>query len=244
MSVYQPVGIGMKPCTTKLARFIRSRRLSLGLSQRAFAEKLGVSQSFISELEMGKQRSFRFERLTTWAKILGCSREELVKRMPKKPTPVPLPELGRLIRSRRKKLGLSMADFAKRLGVDLKQARSWERRRPTPSLRRNSAILLAKALELEPSAFFKFVGFVKKETTSKLGSVVRERRKELGLSQVELAKRLGVSRQVVSQIELGKCCLSLEGGRMIERLAGALGLDVEVLQAVRPKRRPKEKKHS
>ena len=41
-------------------------------------------------------------------------------------------------------------------------------------------------------------------TASDLGAVIRERRKQLGLDQATLAKRIGVTRQWVIAVERGK----------------------------------------
>jgi len=42
------------------------------------------------------------------------------------------------------------------------------------------------------------------KTTSDVGALIRDRRKRLGLSQQELAKRAGVSRLWIVQLEKGK----------------------------------------
>ncbi|HIS51372.1 MAG TPA: helix-turn-helix transcriptional regulator [Candidatus Onthomonas avicola] len=55
---------------------------------------------------------------------------------------------------------------------------------------------------------------------------IRIRRKELGLSQEELAKRCGVSRQTVNAIENNKYDPTLS---LAFRLAAELGLTVDAL---------------
>lgn len=57
-------------------------------------------------------------------------------------------------------------------------------------------------------------------------NVIRERRKELGLSQEELAKRCGVTRQTVNAIENNKYDPTLA---LAFALAGVLGLTVDEL---------------
>jgi HTH-type transcriptional regulator/antitoxin HipB len=61
--------------------------------------------------------------------------------------------------------------------------------------------------------------------TEELASVVRARRRELGLTQEELAGVIGVSRVFVGQLEGGKANVRLE---LVLRLVQALGLDVEL----------------
>lgn len=58
-----------------------------------------------------------------------------------------------------------------------------------------------------------------------LASVVRGRRRDLGLSQAELAVRAGVSRKWIYQFEAGKPTAEL---RLILRVLEALGLILDV----------------
>jgi HTH-type transcriptional regulator/antitoxin HipB len=58
-----------------------------------------------------------------------------------------------------------------------------------------------------------------------LAAVVRGRRKDLGLSQAELATRAGVSRKWIYQFEAGKPTAEL---RLILRVLDALGLALDV----------------
>ncbi|MBA4159564.1 MAG: helix-turn-helix transcriptional regulator [Gemmatimonadetes bacterium] len=60
-------------------------------------------------------------------------------------------------------------------------------------------------------------------TAKDLGHVIRERRKHLGLDQGVLAKRAGVSRQWVVEIERGKA--RAEVG-LVLRVLGVLGVDL------------------
>jgi y4mF family transcriptional regulator len=58
-----------------------------------------------------------------------------------------------------------------------------------------------------------------------LAALVRGRRKDLGLSQAELADRAGVSRKWIYQFEAGKPTAEL---RLILRVLDALGLVLDV----------------
>ncbi len=58
-----------------------------------------------------------------------------------------------------------------------------------------------------------------------LAAVVRGRRRDLGLSQAELATRAGVSRKWIYQFEAGKPTAEL---RLILRVLDALGLVLDV----------------
>lgn len=62
-------------------------------------------------------------------------------------------------------------------------------------------------------------------TAADLGAVVRRRRKELGLSQSELAAVANTSLRFVSELERGKETARLDG---VLRVLAALGLDVSL----------------
>jgi len=62
-----------------------------------------------------------------------------------------------------------------------------------------------------------------------LGSKVRERRKELGMTQVQLAERMGILQPDVSVIESGQV---VSGLLMVARVAVALDMSPVELAAV------------
>ncbi len=62
-------------------------------------------------------------------------------------------------------------------------------------------------------------------TTRDLASAIRGRRLALGLTQAEVAARVGVSRPWLSQIEAGKPTANIG---LVIRLLDALGLQLEV----------------
>lgn len=57
--------------------FLKLKRLTNGISQREFAEMLGVTQAAVSQWEMGNTFP-KTEYLPIIAKILGCTTDELV----------------------------------------------------------------------------------------------------------------------------------------------------------------------
>lgn len=62
-------------------------------------------------------------------------------------------------------------------------------------------------------------------------SVLVRRRESLGLSQRELARRVGISQPGINHIEVGRRQPSVE---LLERIAGALGLSVDVRVRLTP----------
>lgn len=235
---HQPVGIGMTPSRTELGSSIRDCRLNLGLSQAKLGELAGFSQNSISMIEVGIQKQLTNRRLTKLAKVLQCDWKELQELIPEKNNAQPKTKLGKLIRARRQELNITIEAFAKKMGITCQQANYLETKK-SPGIRYGLVKPLASALELEPSALAEFFGIARKPTNSKLGRLIRARRKELIMSLNQLANELNVSRQLVNQIEFGQCRLS-ESDEMIERLAQALQLDVNELRAVRPMRRLKQ----
>lgn len=57
-----------------------------------------------------------------------------------------------------------------------------------------------------------------------IGDLIRSNRKELGLTQEMLAKKVGVSRRTITQLELGQ--VSDLGIRKVMAILGALGLEL------------------
>ena len=90
-------------------------------------------------------------------------------------------------------------------------------------------------------AFFRFLGYTVGEVIhmnkERLGAFIGERRRELGLTQKDLAGRLHVTDKAVSKWERG---LSYPDVTLLEPLAGALGLNMEELMACRRQERRKE----
>lgn len=62
-------------------------------------------------------------------------------------------------------------------------------------------------------------------TSAEIGGIIRDRRKELGYSQEQLAEKVGVSYQQIQRYENGSSMLNVEN---IQRIAKALALPVEV----------------
>lgn len=72
-------------------------------------------------------------------------------------------------------------------------------------------------------------------TTGDLGALVRQERQDQGLTQAELAERIGTTRQWVSQFESGT--LNPRVGLVLAALT-ALGLDIDVRSGARTNQVP------
>jgi transcriptional regulator with XRE-family HTH domain len=60
---------------------IRSRRLTIGMTRKAFAEELDLSQASVSNIENGKQ-SLTAEKLWHVSLVLGCPTHDLLPPVP------------------------------------------------------------------------------------------------------------------------------------------------------------------
>lgn len=237
----KPIGSNMAPSVTELGKFIRERRLKLGLSQCALGDAAGgkMPQYFITCLETGKSSYLSSKRVADLARALSCSPAKIGALVPKKQEVEPTTEKGNLIRGRREQLGLTFAEFARRMGISLEKARRMEISK-YPNIGRYSTLrLLAHALELEPAVLIRFVGWQRKQADSDLGRLIRSRREGLGLSCAELGRKLGISRAAMSQIELGETRLS-QNDIKFAKLAKALRIDIAKLKALRLKKRLKQ----
>lgn len=57
---------------------------------------------------------------------------------------------------------------------------------------------------------------------AQVGAVIRQRRKELGYTQVQIAQFAGVSQRLISEIERGKPTVAFE---TVLKIANGLGID-------------------
>ncbi|HEX9123774.1 MAG TPA: helix-turn-helix transcriptional regulator [Actinomycetota bacterium] len=71
---------------------------------------------------------------------------------------------------------------------------------------------------------------------AQIGRLVVERRRQAGLTQTELAERIGTTQAAISKIETGR---TLPGIDLLERVAVATGRPIVVELGVRPVRPPR-----
>jgi transcriptional regulator with XRE-family HTH domain len=118
--------------------------------------------------------------------------------------------LGDHIRRRRLELGLLQAEVAKRIGVCEDSIHHWEVGDTTPAFRWFPAIIA-------------FLGDDPRPVPHHLGPRLRHWREGKGLSQLELARRLGVDAGTVGQWEIGhEHLIGRQLARVRELLADAL----------------------
>ena len=103
-------------------------------------------------------------------------------------------KFGNQIKLWRKARGLSLEEASKRFGISPKTFLDWERGM-IPSNRQKER--LSKELGLDKDILFK------KCEVGKLNALLKEKRLEYGLTQAELAKRLGYSSPTICRWEKG-----------------------------------------
>ena len=230
-----PLGINMTPSKTPLGKFLRKRRLALGKTQAEVAGLIGIKQVSYSNLEIGQYKHSNLKRITRLAKALKCDRDELSKLVALKPDPAPITELGKFIQERRKKLGITRVEMAKKLG----NVSTYRLELSGTKIHLANARKLAKVLKCKVSLLMPYVGArPQKSSDSKLGQLIRTQRKEQELSSAELAYKLKVTRSYLGLLELGRFIPS-RSSKILERLAKILKLDLSELVALvpMPKRR-------
>ena len=184
---------------------IRQARIDQALSLTELARRAQISVSYLSEIERGrKEPSARtltrlYRELDMPAENGGEEAEQAIS-------------LGDKVRLARQEKGLTQARLAEITGVTPTHVSDIERSaaQPTPEVLRR----LAEALECP-------VSLLMSDAAPGLGAKVKSLRRELGLSQRQLAMRTGVSAAMIGQIEKGRIQPSL---RSVESLAEGLGV--------------------
>lgn len=125
---------------------------------------------------------------------------------PRSEYPTELATLGDHIRKRRLDLGLSQASVVKMFGVNRSALCNWERGAQAPSVEYMPMII-------------DFLGYNPLPKDGSVAEQIRSARRSIGLTQLDLGRRLGVSRETVNYWENGK---RRPEGSYLERIIKAL----------------------
>lgn len=196
-----------------LGEHIRKQRLDLGLRQRTLAERLGVRTETLAMWERGQAGPL--------ARHYGA----IVRFLGYDPEPEDWSLPGRL-RTIRRRLGLSQADFAAKVGLDEGSVCRWESgsRKPSRWMENRVGAILDRLeaptgsacvgdtpIASPPLTYFDRTRWRRRPPPDlidagpvSLGDRLRYRRLELGLSQEQLGKILGVGRVSVYRWEGGQ----------------------------------------
>lgn len=201
-----------------LGTIIRQRRIELRLTQAQLASKVKLSQNAISFLETQPVHIIDTPERIRLYNFLGIDYRQYLIDPPTKT------EFGVFIRKLRKEKNLSPRQVANAIKVSLYEYKALETSE-NPFLSYSRMRRLVAVLGGEGQQWAKFFNYSKEtKTNSKIGSFIRRQRKALGLSCVDLAKRLKTTRQAVSYIELNGL-LKRAHPSLIEKWAVALEVD-------------------
>lgn len=158
---------------------IKAHRISLGLNRAQYAKLLGVSHAAVRCWEYGQ-----YTPSPSMSKVLT---DFMGEHQGNGRTPSP-----EEIKAHRLSLGLSQAQYAKRIGVSGRAVGHWESGRyiPTPS----SCKVLADLMDEHHTS----------DEHIPSPEEIRAHRLSLGLSQTQYAKQIGVSQPVLSYWECGR----------------------------------------
>lgn len=195
---------------------IRQLREARGMSLEELADRLDVPPDCLQDIESGLRRLAR-DGLQEVSAIFGVPLSSLLE----EEAPAGQGEedravavsVGRRLRELRESKGLTLAELGKRAGVSLAHISEIERGRSSASLKTleklTSVLGVPVSQILRPSEGFS------------LGEKIRRLRRNLGMSQKELAKRIGLSHSMIGQIETGKVQPAVA---TLTRIAEALGV--------------------
>jgi len=183
------------------ARFSKRTLKSIGkrfdLTQEELARLLEVSTVTVTLWETGKSRP-RPSNLAQIITLREMSQEQVDEALGRESVPASV--TPKQIKALRKKLSLTQADLAKRLGVSTSTVTAWERGKATPGRQARKAL---KDLMRAPAAATRQAPPSTPPASELTPAQISELRKKAGLSQAQLAARLGVSPNTVSNWETG-----------------------------------------
>lgn len=214
-----------------LGQFVATRRHEMNLSQTKVANMLGRSRGWVCNLERGVAKNFELGLVPKLANVLRCKVGDIRKQLQLAPSN----KLGQMVRLYRTQHGLTVAEFATMLGIKAETVYGWEAGRHTVVTYAVARKLVA-LLKVKTSKFSSCLGINCRPTLEKFGVVIRRYRQLSMLSQPELGGRLGVSKQYVSQIELGQATLAMSD-EFVQKLVNVLSVPPELLIKHRPRRR-------
>ncbi|MGB9976666.1 helix-turn-helix domain-containing protein [Thermovenabulum sp.] len=189
---------------------IRQLRKNRKLSLKELAEKTGLSVSYLSEIETGKKKP-SLEVVQKLADALNVSVEAFFNNAGEVSNPEKPLSIGEKIRLFRQSKNLSLEELAELAGISASYLCQIEKGNVLPSL--STLTGLTKFLDIKPEELL--------NGGNNIGAKLKKLRTERGLTQVELAKKAGVSPALIGQLENGKVEPSI---KTLEKLAQALSV--------------------
>lgn len=200
---------------------IAEQRKKLGLSQEELAEKLNISQKSISKYERGDRRP-SYEVLVLMAALFDVTTDYLLGEE--------ICMVGTKIAELRKGSGMTQENLAEALNISRSTLAGYEAENKHPPYR--TLVKIAKYFGV--SIYYlmgitdRLLGEEEPEETSitDCGSIIKELRKEAGMTQEELGEKLGVIKQTVCAWEKG---ISKVGNDTLITLSRLFGVTTDYL---------------
>jgi transcriptional regulator with XRE-family HTH domain len=136
-------------------------------------------------------------------------------------------KLGRLVRGLRRRAEMTQSELAREMGVSQPEVARLESGASVPKIETLARVAKAlhRQLVIETVARKGVAGFWHVRRPTQAGHIVRQLRVESGLSQAELAEKMGLAQPHVARIEAGD---SIPMVGTLVRVANAVGQDLVV----------------
>nr|DAH48472.1 MAG TPA: Repressor protein CI [Caudoviricetes sp.] len=194
-----------------LGKRIAEQRKKLGLSQEELAEKLNISQKSISKYELGDRKP-QYKVLVRMAEYFGVTTDYLLELDGDGNA-----MLGKRIAELRKACDMSQKELGEKLGLSASAIGMYEQGRRDPS---NAMLIGMEKLFGVTVDYLLGSEDLGRASITDCGSIIKELRKEAGMTQEELGEKLGVIKQTVSSWEKGISEVSNDTLITLSRLFG------------------------
>ena len=213
---------------TDFGHRVRQLRVDRGLTQEQLGARCGCSFNMISHYETGVSYP-KPDLLPALAKTLDVGVGEFERLLPRLRREIRTTPFGSELRRLREERGWTQGQLAKRAGLGWRLISAYEARSTYPRPRTLAA--LARGLGVSHERLEQQLPPEPK--TTPFGRELKRLREELGLTQTQLAERIGRESSNISAYERGQ---QRPGVNTLPALAGALGVSRERLEQLLPPR--------
>lgn len=199
-----------------LGERIAEQRKKLGLSQEELAEKLNISQKSISKYELGDRKP-QYKVLVRMAEYFGVTVDYLLRSTDTQDFGIC--DCGNTIKELRTEAGMTQEELGMLLNVQNAAVSKYESCKVP--LTGETLLKLSKIFNVSTDYLLGA-----EEGNTMIGGKIAELRKEQGLNQKELAKKIGVSRSALSLYEIDRREPDLE---TVKKIASLFGVTTDYL---------------
>ena len=199
-----------------LGERIAEQRKKLGLSQEELAEKLNISQKSISKYELGDRKP-QYKVLVRMAEYFGVTVDYLLRSTDTQDFGIC--DCGNTIKELLTEAGMTQEELGMLLNVQNAAVSKYESGKVP--LTGETLLKLSKIFNVSTDYLLGA-----EEGNTMIGGKIAELRKEQGLNQKELAKKIGVSRSALSLYEIDRREPDLE---TVKKIASLFGVTTDYL---------------